>query len=93
MVTAAPPPASPPAPRIVQAAHLQAVVAGGALGELRSAHAEVLIPWWVFGGANIRFQETLAGGWREGGRDEGGRRGRWQRHGTAWRGVAWHVHT
>ncbi|KAG2424125.1 hypothetical protein HXX76_014799 [Chlamydomonas incerta] len=36
--------------------------AGGPLGRLRSLEAQVLIPKWVFGGANIRFQETLAGG-------------------------------
>eukprot|EP00198_Chlamydomonas_reinhardtii_P011013 XP_001700350.1 predicted protein [Chlamydomonas reinhardtii] len=35
---------------------------GGPLGRLRSMEAQVLIPKWVFGGANIRFQETLAGG-------------------------------
>lgn len=34
---------------------------GGPLGRLRSMEAQVLIPKWVFGGANIRFQETLAG--------------------------------
>ncbi|KAG2428864.1 hypothetical protein HYH02_014275 [Chlamydomonas schloesseri] len=34
----------------------------GPLGRLRSLEAQVLIPKWVFGGANIRFQETLAGG-------------------------------
>lgn len=35
--------------------------AGGVLGRLQSIDVTVLIPKWVFGGANIRFQETLAG--------------------------------
>ncbi|EFJ45147.1 hypothetical protein VOLCADRAFT_118462 [Volvox carteri f. nagariensis] len=35
---------------------------GGVLGRLKSVDVAVLIPKWVFGGANIRFQETLAGG-------------------------------
>ncbi|GFR46541.1 hypothetical protein Agub_g8132, partial [Astrephomene gubernaculifera] len=39
-----------------------AVGSGGALGPLRSIEVAVLIPSWVFGGANIRWQETLAGG-------------------------------
>ncbi|GLC69143.1 hypothetical protein PLESTF_000794700 [Pleodorina starrii] len=34
----------------------------GLLGRLQSVDVAVLIPKWVFGGANIRFQETLAGG-------------------------------
>lgn len=42
----------------------QAVAAAerAALGALRSIDVQVLIPAWVFGGANIRWQETLAGG-------------------------------
>ncbi|GIL50770.1 hypothetical protein Vafri_6911 [Volvox africanus] len=35
---------------------------GGVLGRLRSVDVAVLIPKWVFGGTNIRFQESLAGG-------------------------------
>ncbi|KXZ42771.1 hypothetical protein GPECTOR_119g402 [Gonium pectorale] len=35
---------------------------GGVLGRLSAIDVAVLIPKWVFGGANIRFQETLAGG-------------------------------
>lgn len=35
---------------------------GGVLGPLKSVDVQLLIPRWVFGGANIRFQEQLAGG-------------------------------
>lgn len=35
--------------------------AGGVLGPLRAIDVRLLIPAWVFGGANIRFQEQLAG--------------------------------
>lgn len=37
------------------------VMGSGVLGPLQHADASVLIPRWVFGGANIRFQEALAG--------------------------------
>ncbi len=33
----------------------------GVLGRLISLHVDLLIPAWVFGGANIRYQESLAG--------------------------------
>lgn len=36
--------------------------AGGPLGALRSIDVQVLIPAYIFGGTNIRWQETLAGG-------------------------------
>lgn len=35
---------------------------GGAIGDLLSADARVLIPGWAFGRGDIRFSEQLAGG-------------------------------
>ncbi|MEW5305868.1 MAG: hypothetical protein WDW36_008383 [Sanguina aurantia] len=41
---------------------VQRQLAEGRLGELRELSVKVLIPAWVFGDANIRFQHALAGG-------------------------------
>lgn len=41
---------------------VSAQLAAGRVGQLKELHVRVLIPSWVFGGQNIRFQEGLAGG-------------------------------
>ncbi|KAI8464650.1 MAG: hypothetical protein J3K34DRAFT_526024 [Monoraphidium minutum] len=42
--------------------HVAALLQGGAIGDLLSLSARVLIPGWAFKEDDIRFKETLAGG-------------------------------
>ncbi|KAF5840056.1 hypothetical protein DUNSADRAFT_17975 [Dunaliella salina] len=63
-ITLGPPCRNPEAPTVPQWMAPPAVAggAGGLLGQLESIDVQVLIPKWVFGDANIRFLEELAGG-------------------------------